>query len=111
MSTFRRLLAAIPFAALAACGGDSDVGRDDLEIVTLYDHDSAHLVLQLSRPLASDEHVRVGTRRGKRGQLDCAAAPGHLTEVTAADDRADRIDGPAVDPALLQPFYGPEWAH
>ena len=107
MSMFRRLCLAAPLATLVACaepGGDGS----DLQIAPLYDHNSGHLLFQLSRPLDGNERLLARARRGSLGTLDCAADAAQLSPVVDTGDV--RLTGPTVDVGLTRPFYGPEWA-
>jgi hypothetical protein len=90
---------AICVALLAACG-------DDLKVNAIYNHANGRVVIEVNTDL-DDKQLYVRTRRGNFGTLDCKAQLGDMTKV---DNGGHRIEGPFVDPALLKPFYGPEWA-
>lgn len=89
---------AICVALLGACG-------DDLKVTPIYNHANGRVVIELNQDLDGKE-VYVRTRRGKFDTLNCKQ---QLADLTKLDGGGERIDGPFVDPALLKPFYGPEW--
>jgi hypothetical protein len=104
MSPLRPYLATAVLAMLVgACTTDS------LSVTALYNPKTGRVVVEASRELEGDEALFVRTRRGTFGTIDCA-------EVAATTERLSgggglSIEGPAVEPALTKPFYGPEWGH
>jgi hypothetical protein len=107
MSLSRRLITAIPLAALAACGAESGGSDRDLTVAPLYDQSSGRLLLQLNRPLDGSERILARVRRGSFGTLDCADA---ASLAAVVDTGETLLTGPDVDPAFTKQFYGPEWA-
>jgi pre-peptidase len=81
---------------------------DDFSITPIYNHANGRVVVQMSRDIGSDESLFVTVRRGRFGPLDCAALA--ADPKAAVDGSGSAIDGPYVEFALTQPFYGPEWA-
>jgi hypothetical protein len=96
-------LAILTFAAhgLAAC-------TPDLEVTPLYNHANGRVFVQMNRDIESDETLFIRARRGSFGVLDCAKVVTEISGISGAS--GDKIDGPAIDPALTKAFYGPEWA-
>lgn len=90
------------FAFAAACSGD-----DPFALRPIYDQDTGRIVIEMNRSLESGERLHVQVRRGRFGTLDCAQLAKAIEPLPGS---GARVDGPAVDPALTQPFYGPEWA-
>ncbi len=96
-------LAILAFAlhGLTACSGD-------LEVTPLYNNANGRVLVQMNRDIESDETLFIRARRGSFGVLDCAKLTTEISGISGAS--GDRIDGPAIDPALTKAFYGPEWA-
>jgi Lamin Tail Domain len=88
--------------ALVACGSDHD---EELVVTPMYSATTARVVVGLSKQVDGDIHVEA--RRGNFGSLDCADLAARTAPLARGDELF--VDGPSVDPALLQPFYGPEW--
>jgi hypothetical protein len=98
-------LAAALLAGTAGCSGSGD---DNDELKVIYDEQLGRIVVSLPSDIPGSADVYVQTRRGSFGQLSCAS----LIEAIAPSSDTDGNDviGPVVDPDLLRPFYGPEWA-
>ncbi|HJZ86712.1 MAG TPA: PPC domain-containing protein [Polyangia bacterium] len=88
--------------------GCSGTDGDGFDMIVVYDPSPNRVGVTLSRPLSSGEAIYQRVRRGRFGQLQCTELVSERTPI--ANDGSKHLDGPEVDPALLKPFYGPEWA-
>ncbi len=99
MATRIAMVGVVGALGLGACS-------DEFVVTPIYNHANARVVVQLSRGLEGGESVYIQVRRGTFGVLDCSKLAAELDPV---DGAGTSIDGPIVDQALTQPFYGPAW--
>jgi hypothetical protein len=81
---------------------------EDLAVKPIYNHANGRVVVELSDDI-DGKALYVRVRRGRFGTLDCGKLRSEIDPIANAS--GSRIDGPLVDPALTQPFYGPEWGN
>jgi hypothetical protein len=98
---------AILGSAVQGVAGCSGCGGEGFHMTVLYNPANTRVVVVMNREMESGEQLYVQTRRGKFGQLDCAALAAQVAPVDGAT--GPEIDGPPVEAALTKPFYGPEW--
>jgi hypothetical protein len=90
-----------PIGGDAGNGHKADVGDNPLGLIASANPDGT-VRLQLP-PLDANQQLYLRLRRGHWNTLDCTQMVGEVAPIDPSDPVLH------VDPALLAPFYGPEW--